>query len=359
MAAKVFGDLNESAFPSAAGVRLPGRGVPSILGFFPPTIRGALSRLPAAVWQTAEEIRLRARRPLTIAAFDRDLWVTPQGTLATNPGAALQPSAEDIATALQLMCQGSIYAREEELRGGFLTLAGGYRVGIAGHVVADEGMVKTIHPVSSLAVRLPREIPGLARSILPFLLTPARGDGRYFLSTLIISRPRGGKTTMLRDLVRLLSSGDPPGGWPGARVALIDERSEVACSDLGVPQCDVGWRTDVLDACPKAAGLMLAIRTLAPQIVATDEIGTLQDVAAIQEAAVAGVSVLATAHASTRGELLRRPGLGQLVADGVFQRLVIISRRHGPGTVEAVLDEQGEALFSLEQAFMPDREAAL
>ncbi len=358
MAAKVFGGLYESGSPAAATAPRSGRGDPSILGYFPPTIRGALSRLPSTVWQVAEEIRLRAQRPLTVAAFDRDLWVTPEGTLATNPGAALQPSPEDITAALQLMCQGSIYAREEELRGGFLTLAGGYRVGIAGHVVADEGAVKTIHPVSSLAVRLPREVPGLATSILPFLLTRACGEERYFLPTLIISRPRGGKTTMLRDLVRLLSAGYPPDGWPGARVALVDERSEVACSYLGVPQCDVGWRTDVLDACPKGAGLMLAIRTLAPEIVATDEIGTPQDVAAIQEAAVAGVSVLATAHASTREEVLRRPGLGQLVAEGVFQRVVIISRRQGPGTVEAVLDEKGEALFSLAKACMRRREVA-
>ena len=329
-----------TVFPAVAG-RLQG-----VLSYFPAHVSVALSRLPVTVWDNAEEIRLRVHRPLTVTTGERDLWVTPAGTVTHDPAAALHPDPEDVETALQLMCQGSVYAREEELRAGFITLAGGYRVGIAGRTIIENGTIRGIRPVTSLAVRIPREIKDVASGVLPLLLAGEKVDSRRFMSTLVVSAPRGGKTTMLRDLVRLLSSGHSPSRWPGARVVLVDERAEVAASYLGVPQCDVGLRTDVLDGCPKAAGLMLAIRALAPQILATDEIGGPADVAALAEAAVAGVAVLATAHARDRADVLARPGLRDLVQTGVFQRLVVISRRQGPGTVEAVLDEDGAPVFS-------------
>lgn len=308
-----------------------------ILPCLPESIRRELAALPAAVLAQLEEIRLRQGRPLMLVLHDRDHIC------------AHVVSGDDTARALQLMSQSSVYALEEELRQGYLTLRGGHRVGFVGRALVEGGRVRAIKHIAGLNVRVSRELPGAAERILPLLLETTAG-ARSVCSTLIVGPPRAGKTTLLRDICRQLANGTPQLGLSGLKVGLVDERSEIAGCHQGVPQRDVGLRTDVLDACPKAEGIMLLIRSMSPDVVITDELGRTEDAAAVEEAASAGVAIVASVHGSGLADLGRRPSLRQLMATGVFQRLVFLSRRLGPGTVSAVTDGAGKPLVQL-----PDR----
>lgn len=304
-----------------------------ILGFVAPSLRRPIERLGADLWTRAEEIRLRRERPLSLVTDCGDVWLSPLGLPTSEPGTAYVVSADDTRKTLSLVSQGSVYALEEEFRNGYVTIPGGHRVGLSGRALLDSGRLRTITHVAGLSFRLSREVKGAARPVLSRILDRA---GRP-KSALIISPPGCGKTTFLRDLVRLLSDGSPEMGFKGFRVGLVDERSEVAACYEGVPQRDVGLRTDVLDACPKAEGAFLLLRAMSPEIIAADEIGRPEDTAALNEAASAGVAVLATAHGSSPEEVAARPMLRQLMASGLFEVLIVLSRRSGPGTIEAVL----------------------
>jgi stage III sporulation protein AA len=292
-------------------------------------IRLAVRRLTAPL----EEIRVREGRPLQLVFAGSDAFVLPDGALTPDPTRAATPDHDDLLRTFQLMAQGSVYAWEDEVRSGFLTLRGGHRVGLAGRAVTEEGRIRTLKQVASLNIRIAREVQGAAGPLLPRVLKAGRP-----LSTLIISPPQAGKTTILRDLVRQISTGVPALGLKGCKVGLVDERSEVAGCAAGVPQRDVGPRTDVLDGCPKAEGLMLLIRALSPDVVAVDEIGRTADADAVMEALHAGVAVLATAHGHGLEDIGRRPALAALLQAGAFQRAAILGRSRGPGTVEQVID---------------------
>lgn len=292
-------------------------------------LKTAVARLPAPL----EEIRLREARPLHLVLSGAETFLTANGDLTPDPAQADRATHDDLLRTFQLLAQGSVYAWEDEVRHGFLTIRGGHRVGLAGRAVTENNQLRTIKQVSSLNIRIAREVPGAAAALLPRLVQKGK-----LMSTLLISPPQAGKTTLLRDLVRLVSTGVPANNLSGSKVGLVDERSEIAGCYAGVPQRDVGPRTDVLDACPKAEGLMLLIRALSPQVVAVDEIGRPEDAAAVMEALHAGVAVLATAHANTLDDLRRRPALAELLNAGAFQRVAVIGRSRGPGTVEQLID---------------------
>ncbi|MDF2629072.1 MAG: spoIIIAA [Symbiobacteriaceae bacterium] len=307
-------------------------------------IQAALPHLPAPL----EEIRLREDRPLHLVHTSGDAFIGRSDGLTQDPHRAAVASHDDLLRTFQMMAQGSVYAWEDEIRGGFLTLMGGHRVGLAGRAVLDSGRIRTLKQVSSLNIRVAREVPGCANGLLPRLV-----KGGRVVSTLIISPPQAGKTTLLRDLVRQISAGAPGAGLKGCKVGLVDERSEVAGCSAGVPQRDVGPRTDVLDACPKAEGMMLLIRSLSPAVVAVDEIGRPADAEAVLEALHAGVAVLATAHGYSVEDVARRPALAELIRAGAFGRAVVLGRSRGPGTVEQVADLGGEAGAAAGPAFGP------
>lgn len=303
-------------------------------------VRVLLARLEPGTAAQLEEIRLRLGRPLAVGRCGREEFLTGEGRLTARPEEAYWVSRGDVEATVQLLFRGSLYAVEEQLRQGYVTVPGGHRVGFCGRAVLEDGRLARLVEISSLAFRLCREVRGAADPIMPYLVSEGRVQG-----ALILSAPLGGKTTVLRDAVRQLSDGVPGLGFPGLRVCLVDERSELAGCWNGEPQRYVGLRTDVLDGAPKAVGLMMAVRALSPQVVATDELGGAADVAAVEEALHAGVAVLATAHASSLAEARSRPHLGELIARGAFSRLVLLSRRLGPGTTEAVWSADGRNLL--------------
>ena len=290
-----------------------------------------------------EEIRLRHSRPLIVYWAGGEAFLGKKGPVLTT-GEAYHVFGEDLEKTLELISSYSLYAFEEELKQGYLTLPGGHRVGLAGRAVLEKGRIKILRDINSLNFRVARQIKGVGERVLGFLFD--RQTWRIY-HTLIISPPQGGKTTLLRDLARLISDGAGIMGQSGQKVGIIDERSEIAGCFQGIPQLDIGMRTDVLDACPKAEGIMLMLRSLSPQVIITDEIGRAEDVQAIAEAVSAGVSVIASAHGSSLEEICQRPVLGELLQENVFERLIFLNNNKGPGTLEMIIEgEKGLPLYS-------------
>ncbi|OAT86576.1 stage III sporulation protein AA [Desulfotomaculum copahuensis] len=320
----------------------PGAAVHEVLPVLPGHLRNLIAGLPPAVLNRLEEIRLRRDRPLMLGLTGGDAFIAPDGKLVKNPRAAYLVSACDLEQSMQLISGSSLYALEEELRNGYITVSGGHRVGLAGRAVVEGGRIKTLKQIAALNIRISREIAGLATPLMPHLFD--RGMGRIY-HTLIFSPPGCGKTTLLRDIIRQISNGVPEIGLPGMTVGVVDERSELAGCHRGVPQRDVGVRTDVLDGCPKAEGMIMLLRSMAPRVIATDEIGRKEDVAALEEVFNAGVGVLVTVHGSSLNELTARPALNYLFSLKVIQRLILLGRSRGVGSVEDIID--GRTMHSL------------
>lgn len=281
-----------------------------VLSALPPRLRAALRDIPLREWQQLEEIRIHPGQPLRLVFRDEE---------RTLPGAAVLP--EETGQILELASRASMHTVLPQLRQGYLTLKGGHRLGVCGSVHMREGSIHMIAPVSSLNLRLARQVRGAGEMLMKQLC--AQGA---FVSTLILAPPGAGKTTLLRDVVRCLSDGV---GCRPHRVGLADERGEVAALFHGVPQLYVGCRTDVIEGCTKAQGLMMLLRGMNPQVLAADEITTAEDIRAMEMALGCGVSLLATAHGLDRRDLERRKLYRELLECGLFQKLVTIHFESG------------------------------
>lgn len=302
-----------------------------VLPYLPPGLRTAIACLPKEQLSTVHEIRLRAFRPVILMAGDNEICPVPPYIFQDT----------DALTTLQLIAGGSLYAFEDDVRQGFITIQGGHRVGIVGRVVLDQGKISTLKDISGFCIRIARQVLGAADSVMQYLVKPPR----RLCHTLIISPPRCGKTTLLRDIARQASEGIPTLGFAAVQVGIADERSEIAACYGGIPQNTCGTRTDVLDACPKAIGMIMLIRSMSPDVVITDEIGKEEDALAIREVMCAGVSLVATAHGNSLEEVARRPALRCLFEGDMFERAIILSRARGPGTIQAILDARtGETI---------------
>ena len=265
--------------------------------------------------EKVEELRLRQGERLTLTL--------PEGEVPV-PGTRV--TGEDLEAVLDIATGSSRYTASQSLRQGYLTAEGGFRIGVCGTAVLEGGEVALSRDLSSLNIRIPREQIGLADRVLPGLLAEGRLE-----STLVISPPGGGKTTLLRDLVRALSD------EKNLRVSLVDERGELAAVHRGVPQLQVGRHTDVLDACPKAQAIPTLLRAMNPQVIAVDEVAVAGDVAALEQAAGAGVVLLATVHGAGVEDLKRKPILAGMLGLGIFRKAVRIGRL-GAGRWYAVED---------------------
>lgn len=268
-----------------------------------------------------QEIRIKANKPLMFISNNKEIRTS------------YISSTEDIRQIVQRISSYSIYAFEDEIRQGFITIQGGHRIGLCGTCVTDKSSVKTIKYISSVNIRIARDVKGCGSKIIPYIVNRER-----VMNTIIISPPKCGKTTMLRDITRQLSEGIPSLRVAGKNVTVVDERSEIAACYRGIPQMDIGIRTDVLDNCPKSEGIIMAIRSMAPAVVICDEIGTPKDMESIVAALNSGVSVITTIHGFNEKDLSERPVFIPILENKVFDRAVILSAKRGVGTIEYVYD---------------------
>ncbi|MDR1000547.1 MAG: stage III sporulation protein AA [Clostridiales bacterium] len=273
------------------------------------------------------EIHMRAGKPLIINQ-PREIFLSPQGK-PVDCSSAYTVTQKDISDALALLSDFSLYVLEEELCGGFLTLPGGHRVGLTGKAVMENGRVKTMKNINGFNIRVSREIKGCADQILPHIVSPSLHH------TMIISPPGCGKTTLLRDLVRQLSDGKYP-SRQGYTVGLVDERGEIAGCYRGIPQNDVGVRTDVLDSYPKSIGMTMLLRAMSPRVIAVDELGSRADTASVEEIINAGVCIICTTHGADINEVKLKPGLRDIFY--IFERFTVL---RGLGTIAGIFDRAG------------------
>jgi stage III sporulation protein AA len=315
-----------------------------IFPILPLNVKNLLQKIPEIYLLKLEEIRMRQARPLMLVVGNEDFIVSVEGQLTNTIKNAYTVTKEDIFKTLQLISQNSIYAVEDEIKNGYITISGGHRVGLTGKALLNGDEIKTLKHISCFNIRIAREIRGAADIVLPHVID----KNKKVYSTLIISPPKAGKTTLLRDIIRQLSYGVPKYGLRGFKIGLVDERSEIACCHEGIPQNDVGLRTDIIDSCPKGLGIMMLLRSMSPEIIATDEIGRPEDAIAIEEALNAGVTIITTAHGSSLDELEKRPTIKKLIDINVFKRFLILGFSNGVGSLEKVIDgENFSTLYKL------------
>ena len=307
-----------------------------ITGLFALNIRRVLQR---AVQDFAQvyEIRLRAHMPVILVMEGREWFLGSEGHLTENPDTAYQVEEEEIRETLEYVAGYSLYAFEEEIRQGYLTVQGGPRVGVSGTVAMEGGKVRTLSQISSLNIRLAHQIRGCADLCMPWIR-----DAEGIHHTLIVSPPRGGKTTLLRDAIRQLSNGER--GFPGCTVGVVDERSELAGCYRGIPQNDLGIRTDVLDACPKAEGMMMLVRSMSPQVVAVDELGNCEDIHAIETVIHCGCRLLATMHGNALEDIRRKPLMERLWGEQIFERFLVLRGGDRAGEILGIYDGRGNRM---------------
>lgn len=275
-----------------------------------------------------QEIRIRIGCPIFVRVDGREMRLNDYA------------DSRLIRELMELFSRHSLYAYEEEIRQGFLTIEGGHRVGISGKVVMDGERVRTIKDISGLNIRLAHEQKGCADAVLPWLY-----QDEEIQNTIFISPPGGGKTTILRDVIRNISDGNEYGR--GMAVSVVDERSEIGACLRGIPQCDLGNRTDIMDGCPKALGMAMMIRSMGPEVLAVDEIGTREDLEALRDALRSGVKLLVTVHGDSVDDIQKKPVLCEMVEERMFGRYVVLACRPHPGTVTGVYDFQCRELYTM------------
>lgn len=298
----------QSAFDSAAD-------------FVEPQLAGVLKSIDPAVKAKVYEVRLRASRPVVLVSDTETLFLYPSG----RTGGVYSPSAvsvteKQLCESFSRMCGYSVHSNTAAAASGFLSLAHGHRAGVCGTAVLDgEGRVKTFRDVSSINLRIAHEVIGSGEYIFSSVFSGG------LASVMVAGAPMSGKTTVLRDLARLLSG---PAGGRFYRTAVVDERGEIGAVSGGNPQCDVGF-ADVLTAYPKAVGIVTATRTLSPEVIICDEIGTLDEARRVLEGMNSGVHFILSIHARSIEEVYLRPSGRELLSCDAFSKLVLLGELPG------------------------------
>lgn len=282
-------------------------------------------------FRKVQEIRMRIGKPLSLV-YNNEERLLPsgqeQGHLVTK---------DEVRETLEYISHYSLYAYEQEMRQGFITIEGGHRVGMMGKAILEGNKVKNLQYISSVNIRMSHEVLGCADKVMPFIT-----KNRQVCHTLVISPPRCGKTTLIRDMIRQISDGNMY--TKGCTVGVVDERSEIGGCYLGIAQNQLGMRTDILDGCPKAEGMIMLIRSMAPQVIAVDEIGSPEDIHAIEYAMQCGCKMIASVHGMSMDEATDKPVLGKLIRERRFERYIILGNERTPGEIRAVYNERGSLL---------------
>ena len=295
--------------------------IDEILRILPSYISNEIIKLNCS--QNITEIRLRTKCKVIIICGKNEIVLS----------CIITPKA--ILDILRNVSKNSIYAIQNDINNGFVVIRGGHRIGISGEVVYVDEKIKNIKNICSLNIRVARQIYGCADSILPKIIS-----GNTFLNTLIVSPPGCGKTTLIRDIIRQISNGIPSLNFTGKNVALIDERGEIASVYEGVASLDVGIRTDIMSNVNKANGMKMMIRSMAPDVIATDEIGKKEDISAIKEAILSGVKVIFTMHGDSIKSIIKNENIRELLNLNIFSKIILLSSGKIPGIIEKVYDTE-------------------
>ena len=280
------------------------------------------------------EIRIRVGTPVLIYMNQREISIDEEGKFVYVADAGKVFSYKEIQKLVDFWCMDSRYAFQNEIKRGFLTIEGGHRIGICGETVTDEaGMIQSIKHISSVNIRVAHEVKGVAENIMKYIYA-----GEQVINTLIVSAPGAGKTTLLRDIIRLISNGK--GKQCGKSVGVVDERGEIAACFQGIPQLDVGPRTDVLSNCPKKWGMRMLLRSMAPSVIAVDELGEIEEIELIQQMTGNGCAVIATIHGDSIEELKNKKFLDEMWKQQIFENIIYLIKEKNQYHMEIIRGEK-------------------
>lgn len=323
----------------------------SILNIFCVRLRNILEETEVQ-YEKLSELRLRSGRPFMVEYDNQEYFISENGKLIRceeqkeycfdkmNLHIITQ---KEINETVEYVSRYSLYAFEEEIRQGYITVPGGHRVGICGMAVVESGKIKTIRYISFVNIRVAHEVRHCSDSLMKYIYQNTNG----VKNTLILSPPMCGKTTVLRDMIRNISNGfavDDMTKIKGFNVGLADERSEIAASYLGIPQNDVGIRTDVLDAAPKIYGIMMLIRTMSPKVIAVDEIGSEKDIEAVLYGINCGCGFIATAHGESVEDIRCNRFINRIIEEKVFKRYFVLEKGIDEKRTVTIFDENLQKL---------------
>lgn len=282
----------------------------SILKYFPDKIEKKIAEEILDKMNSLEEIRIRVQRPILLKFNDSEKII--KYTVTT----------EEVLSCLQMICENSIYTYQNQISEGFITIKGGHRVGITGSCVTENGKVININYIYSLNFRIARQVIGSSNKLINHVI---ENETNYIYNTLIVAPPGAGKTTILRDLIRQISSGIKDIKFKAVNVGIVDERGEIAALYKGIPQNDIGIKTDVIENVHKSIGMRMLVRSMAPKVIVADEIGNADDVEAINYAMCSGCKGIFTAHGECFDDILLNPVLKTLLNLHIFEKIIFLN----------------------------------
>ncbi len=302
-----------------------------------PRLREILERVPEQVKTQVQEIRLRSCQPVLLIGLNGTCFVTQAGRVSyILSQASVRASREEITECFHAICGYSIHSCQDHICNGYITLPGGHRAGLCGTAVCENGRMKAVHDIASINLRIARQVLGAADTLVEKLFQ------KELPGLLLAGGPGSGKTTILRDLARQLSLGN---SCASRRVAVVDEREEIAAVYEGIAQNDLGYNCDVLNGYPKGEAILNALRSLSPEVIICDEAGGLDEIRAMEEGVNAGVKFIASIHAASVQELTRRPQAKRLLETGAFDQVALLAGNGVPGRIaqlykaEEIMDE--------------------
>ena len=292
-----------------------------VVQILPIRIQNVLDKINSSTKQGIREIHMKSGHKLYVNYEGNLFFISENGTLCIDDGILV--FAEDVTDCIYKACDYSLYSYEEDIANGFITIKGGNRLGLCGTAVFNQNKTRSIKEISSINIRIASEVRGCADSVFPFCET---GDENI----LILSKPAAGKTTILRDIARLFS-------YSGKRTCIIDERGELGAVYNGTSPFDFGDFCDIFDRYPKAEGIMTATRTMSPDVIIIDEIGSPEETIAISHVVNCGVKVIASAHADSFECAMNRPQIKKMIQSNIFTKIIVLSRMPHPCTVKAFI----------------------